>query len=70
MNVLACVLAIIGITVILALGGIICESEVLGEKLLKIKRASGAVLRGALLVLMIPAYVAFKAAAFVGFIEN
>ena len=70
MNVLACVFAIIGITVMLALGGVICESEALGEKLLKVKKAAGAVLRGALVVLMLPAYAVFKAAAFIGFIEN
>ena len=70
MNVLACVFAIIGITVILALGGVICESEAFGNKLLKVKRAASAVLRGTLLVLMLPAYAVFKAATFVGFIEN
>ncbi|MBE6563164.1 MAG: hypothetical protein E7660_05450 [Ruminococcaceae bacterium] len=70
MNVLAYILAFIGITVILALGGVICESEALGEKLLKARKVASAVLRGALLVLMLPAYIVFRAATFVGFIEN
>lgn len=66
MSVVAYILAFIGISVVLAIGGMICESEALSDKLLKIKHYLSVGAEVVLFVLMIPALVVFRAASAMG----
>ncbi len=70
MSVLAYVFAVIGIALILALGGVICESEALSDKLSAAKKYFGAFMKVVLFALMIPAFVIFRAACAMGFNEK
>ncbi len=69
MSVIVYLLTFIGAIAIVGISGYIFESEVLGEAALKVKNFSLAALKCVLYVLMIPAFVVFRAVSYMGFIE-
>lgn len=66
MSFIAYVLMFIGIVVVLAIGGIICESEVFADKMSTVKNIAATAAQLVVYALMLPAVIVCRAACAFG----
>ncbi len=70
MSFIAYVLMFIGIVVILAIGGMICESESFADRINKVKRGLSIAAQIAVYALMLPAMIVCRIALAFGFSDR